>query len=133
MSAFICSKLHIQTIAQAYVNMADHSANVIDVANVLYKENTISVNYRYNETTRISKWKILDKKIKPVTLTQLYKLIQCLDYQSCEHPGWKDSHACKMLELLEATIVPSILNRIDETDASKISNTVAYNNAEWCI
>jgi hypothetical protein len=31
---------------------------------------------------------------------EVFKAIDCLSYQSCEHPGWYSSEACRMLEAL---------------------------------
>ena len=114
MSAFICSKLHIQTIAQHYVQIMK-TGDALEIANILHRENIKSVNYRYDEKTRYRAWKNLND-VQPVSLVQLYKLVQCLDYQSCEHNEWKASKAYSLLVELEATIVPEIVNTPKELE-----------------
>jgi hypothetical protein len=131
MSAFICSKLHIQTIAVNYVNHMQ-KGSAIEIANILYKENVVSVNYRYSLNKKTNGWKTLDKNIKPISLMQLYKLIQCLDYQSCEHFNWPNSDACKILKELEAKIVPELVEFFGFPE-SEFSSIASYNNAKWCI
>jgi hypothetical protein len=131
MSAFICSKLHIQTIAVNYVNHMQ-KGDVIKIANILYKENVVSVNHRYSLNKKTNGWKTLDKNIKPISLMQLYKLIQCLDYQSCEHDNWPNSDACKILKELEAKIVPELVEFTGVTE-SEFSSTKVYNHAKWWI
>lgn len=136
MSAFICSKLHIQTIAFNYVRHIEpnnfSSDRVLQVSNILYKENITSVNHRYREKTKTSGWKKLDKKIEPISLMQLYKLVQCLDYQSCEHLLWQTSDAYKMIKELEAKIVPE-LEEYFGVKEEEFYRLYSYNIAEWSI
>lgn len=136
MSAFICSKLHIQTIAFNYVRHIEpnnfSSDRVLQVSNILYKENIKSVNHRYREKTKTSGWKTLDKKIEPISLMQVYKLVQCLDYQSCEHLQWPLSDAYKMLKQLETKIVPELEEYFGEKE-EKFYRLSSYNNAKWSI
>ena len=88
------------------------------VARILITENIKSVCHRYNEDEATYYFEELSADVtaadrahvKAIQFTpiQLIKLIHCLDYQSCEHPGWKDSLAKRMLDHLEAGLVYQI-------------------------
>jgi hypothetical protein len=138
MSPFICSKKHMQTIAYNYVNLFydqldqnDH--NILAIATILYKENIKSVNWRYDENHVARKYKKLDNSIiKDCSLIQLYKLVLCLDYQSCETTTYINSHAKAILSQIEAKIVPMISSAFGQ-DAHVWYNEPLYNDAEWCI
>jgi hypothetical protein len=82
-----------------------------DVANMLWRENIASVSARYpNESSAtlpgpvgenftitpndISTW---DCVASPV---QVLKSCDCYEYQSCEHPGWKQSEAKQFIDAL---------------------------------
>jgi hypothetical protein len=119
MSAFICSKLHIQTIAQNFVDILKFG-DVLSISNELHKENIKSVNYRYDEKTKCIKWKNVETL--PVSKIQLYKLIKCLEYQSCEHNNWKNSKSYLMLQCMKSVIENG--TNIDSDE---------YDNAKWTI
>ncbi len=137
MSAFICSKKHIQTLAHYYIeffyepqDICDH--NLLTIANILYKENVKSVNYRYNEKTIAGKWKTVDNGIvKDLQYIELYKLVQCLDYQSCETNTYLTSHAKSILQALETKCIVQ-LERVG-VYLDEIHNHQQYYNAEWRI
>ena len=94
MSAFICSDKHIATIAY---NIGSHfSIPSEELASKLKSINIKSVNYRYNEQTRVNKCKMTDW----VTIENRHDiagLIACWIYQSCEDACNVDYHAYKML------------------------------------
>lgn len=80
MSAFVCSDLHIQTIAHdvgAYFEI-----DIQALADKLKAINIDSVNYRYNEKTRKTKCK--GKPQQNLSLNDIAKLINSWCYQSCE-------------------------------------------------
>ena len=83
MSAFILSDKHFTVIAN-YVALCKDNINVIEFANKLKAINIKSVNYRYNEKTRITKCK-LDNSNNYYSKYDVIRLIQCWDYQSCEN------------------------------------------------
>lgn len=75
------------------------------------EENARSVDYRYRETNSRVQHQIGTGDFPPRPLGQLdrvatYKCIECLDYQSCEHPGWVDSHARRNLVALMEHLFP---------------------------
>lgn len=83
MSAYICSDRHIATIANFAANGDLESAQKI--ADSLKRENIKSVNFRYNEKTRATKCNISDYW-KEANINDVFCLVRCLDYQSCERP-----------------------------------------------
>lgn len=105
MSAFLVTKNHID-----YIVTAALSARYMRVENetafgqMLLTENHKSVNARYNEVNAAVPYRFTRSpgKIDPVVAL---KAIHCLQYQSCETDGWKDSEACKLLEQLEGEMI----------------------------
>lgn len=106
MSAFLCSDLHILTVAACIKDATDVNLSVHDVfaiADELRRENVRSVNYRYNERSRHPKgWTVDAVKISNLANVDRLALIDCLDYQSCERPDYEKSHAGKMLKSAHA-------------------------------
>ena len=108
MSAFICSHGHINAIVRFACrhNITTYYDNPCrrwsvagqeqETADLLFAENVKSVNYRYKEespTTGI----LYDPFAPDLRPIEVIKACDCLDYQSCEHPGWQSSLACKLL------------------------------------
>jgi hypothetical protein len=101
MSAFICHLSHITALA---VYAARHrilgftDANAI--GELLHAENVESVNYRYGEHTlprfAMCEW----AAFQAFSEVQILKAARCLHYQSCEHPGWEESNACRIVEAI---------------------------------
>lgn len=99
MSAFICSDRHIATVADHVFADADDAQRFADK---LKRENIKSVNSRYNERTRFT----------PVDMTQSIKdrytpsdvcwMLECLDYQSCEHQDFDRVTITLAIDLLIA-------------------------------
>lgn len=82
MSAFICSDLHIATIAK---HVSDYfKLDCQELADKLKAINIQSVNYRYNEKTRKTKCNIGIKSNILLTLDDVAKLIDSFNYQACE-------------------------------------------------
>ena len=90
MSAFICSDEHIATIAVRYGELIGASTeDVQDIANQLAAINVASVNYRYDEDTKIEPCSL--EEIRPnLSFDDLIALCECLDYQSCELPDYSN-------------------------------------------
>lgn len=102
MSAYICSDKHIATIVKAVFAHPRHQQTV---ANALKRENIRSVNYRYKERTRVTKCNLdeaLQDEVNTYTGHDILKLLDCLDYQSCEHPDYDDSYYNLINRLLSA-------------------------------
>jgi hypothetical protein len=86
MSAFICSDMHISTIAHFIA-----PANAQNLANKLKEINIKSVNYRYGEKSRITKCKFNPKL--DVNNYDISKLIESWIYQCCEDDSNIEFHA----------------------------------------
>ena len=90
MSAFICSDEHIATIAVRYGELIGASTeDVQDIANQLAAINVASVNYRYDEDTKIEPCS-LDEVCPDLSFADLIAMCSCLDYQSCELPEYSN-------------------------------------------
>lgn len=90
-----------------------------DVGQVLWDENVASVEYRYPKSGGDLPGPVLPEghgyvygphrawagDIEPV---QVLKAIHCLEYQSCEHPGWEKSEAHAFLRALEAAAMRAV-------------------------
>ena len=133
MSAFITSDTHIATLAYNYLIMVKEESpddlyqdlnRIRPLARLLLTENTKSVNYRYNKQHGYKLPKTF--KIKKVTIVELYKLIQCWKYQTCEHPNHEKSKAWKMIVELELTILDTVMTGM-------YPFAKEYENAAWDI
>jgi hypothetical protein len=94
MSAFILSDLHFSTIAY-YLEGYNENLNPQELANKLKSINIESVNYRYDEKTRKTKCKLTRDSQMQYTVSDIIRLIDCWDYQSCENPNNIEYHIMK--------------------------------------
>lgn len=128
MSAYVVNQNHISAIVRwaCRNNVSVYYSNPTrslkagqeqEMAEILLAENVKSVNYRYNETAEPEAivYDAFATILKPV---EVIKACQCLEYQSCEHDGWDDSVAKKILDTI--------------TDAA-IRNLPGYDAAPWEI
>lgn len=120
MSAFICNHSHVTALA-VYVarNRILGWTDANEIGEMLHTENVRSVNYRYNETTEADFAMCTWAASHQFSEVQIIKAARCLRYQSCEHPDWDASDACKILE------------EIIGDDATH--NLPGYDEAEWEI
>ena len=90
MSAFICSDLHIASLSKWFTDTKQIESVEItqSIANSLKRINIKSVDYRYDEKSRVLKCSL--KAIKEIDANIALKLAQCLDYQSCELPNYRN-------------------------------------------
>jgi hypothetical protein len=119
MSAFICNHSHITALAvHAARNRILGCTDANQIGEMLHAENVKSVNYRYGEVTKpefaLCEW----AAFRDFSWVQIIKAARCLRYQSCEHPGWERSDACKLLE--------EIIGR-------STGDLPGYDEAEWEI
>jgi hypothetical protein len=99
MSAFICNHSHVTALAvYAARNRLLGRTDASQVGALLHAENVRSVNYRYGEATKpnfvICEW----AAFHAFPPAQIHWAARCLRYQSCEHPGWEESEACRLVE-----------------------------------
>ena len=104
MSAWIVSKAHIDALVTAAFEYGLPPGDASATGYMLWRENHKSVNTRYNQRTRTPAY-IFQRRAVPLTPVEVIKSIHCLDYQSCEHKGWKKSEARKFLQTLESYTV----------------------------
>lgn len=136
MSAWVCSELHINTLATYLAareievewrgspfKCIDHPANV---ATILMAENVASVNYRYGEDDPAV---ITYELVAPLPdLVTVHKLFGCYDYQACEHPGYEQSLA-KMLADAGQRHIEKLLGKTQK----EVEKTAEWDNAPWGI
>jgi len=128
MSAYVVPKAHIATLAFYALGGSHRIGNrfgsMLELANKLAAENQASVNYRYNEAAPVDafasenevvKLARFDLLTKPVAIL---KAIQCLIYQSCEHPAWNESEAKLALAHMRS---------------AAIGELPGYDDAEWSV
>jgi hypothetical protein len=130
MSAFIISEKQIELLATVAAKQyyGDNLVGEITrIAQLLWKENHKSVNYRYSEKNRTPKvipkdYDYYQNLLAQFTPIEIYKLAQCYEYQSCEHDTYAKSKA--------HAIVADILLRCA---SDIIGNLSAYDDAEWAL
>ena len=117
MSAFMVSRLHISCLLNWYDHHANSGRNPlmddgrITLANRLSRENALSVNYCYPnhpaELPHVWDESNIGETYRAPMLSpvQMLKAIRCLDYQSCEHPTWEKSEACRVLREMECCAI----------------------------
>jgi hypothetical protein len=92
MSAWICSDKHIASVVCAVLKEEYRQK----AADMIKKANIRSVNYRYNEHTKITPCDLT--QAEPLLPGDIVKLAHSIDYQSCERPDWYGSKAREQLK-----------------------------------
>lgn len=118
MSCYVCDQKMFSYIASVIFEMADGEMTRYDAVNigrVLYRENCRSVLYRYpSDKDEVNPdFPIVDENdVVSVSLysDEIKKAVDCLEYQSCEHPDWEKSFAKRILD--------SVLTAIDDLPKS---------------
>jgi Large polyvalent protein associated domain 29 len=112
MSAFIVSRKtidHLVTAMHTYVCQSDHPTLR---GQTLWNENIASVAHLYNDDDPANLPGPIGETFayaytqprRTLTPLEVYGLVSCYTYQSCEHPGWESSLACAYMRDLEAAI-----------------------------
>lgn len=131
MSAFIVSDNHINAIVSWMARPENNYGRTMltedcqQVGRVLMEENCKSVGHRYGHHACMAKecadsvesYRFKQDKAKR-SAVEIIKACQCLEYQSCEHDGWSDSQAKRIL---------------DEVQSTAISKLPGYDAASWAI
>ena len=129
MSAFIVDTSHIDAMIRVALNVSQrefHFASVgpygvlthetaDDIGQMLMNENTASVNFRYSEDDLAEPYTYAPFGKMPTAIEGV-KLVQCYEYQSCEHADWETSKAKRFCEVLISYL---------------ISNLPGYDDAPW--
>jgi hypothetical protein len=122
MSAYLVPKEHIDAILASYARALKatrlEKPDLDHIGRALWKENARSVAYRYKEASD-TQWEGYKHTALAVDMTpiQAYKLVDCLEYQSCEHPGWETSEANKLCRRIKDTLIAS---------------TAEWQSGQWC-
>ena len=116
MSAWILSDIHINAILTAYKetwkyrhcskehkDLEPSEKDLTTLGQMLVDENYKSINCRYEEKTEARTFKF--KKTKLYSPIQIWVFIDCYEYQTCEHEGWKTSDAKKFLDKIREEII----------------------------
>jgi hypothetical protein len=99
MSAFQVSDNHIWMIVRAYAELTGEDIDQQDIADRMLCENIRSVNFRYREETEIPEhceqnWpEGFEAARAKYNFADLTRMVQCYEYQSCEHEEWDRSAA----------------------------------------
>ena len=149
MSAFILDNDHIDYLVTAALMLRGRRSiswrvldgrpeavdldNATDVGRMLLAENLASVNYRYNESDGDELVNAYRFKayIEPMVdnarrVPLVLKAIECYEYQSCEHPGWRESPArlfCQRLHSAYIRMLPGYDNAPWEVRRSYSAST----------
>ena len=122
MSAYVVDKETIdQLITGALRAKLFDREEATEKGQMLWRENVISVSYRYNlptrDATELAQYEgdVEAYEYEPVEVDgpAMARVIDCLDYQSCEHDGWQESAAFALLENLRIAFpdTPRIFRR----------------------
>ena len=88
MSAFMCTDYEFAVVAKFLFTDA---ALAQSFADGLKRENLRSVNYRYKERMRfkpVDLAAVSDDSMNHRTMHDALRMLECIDYQSCEHPTY---------------------------------------------
>jgi hypothetical protein len=102
MSAFICSDKQFAVVAKA---LFASPAAAQHFADALKRENIKSFNHRYDETVRFRKVNLDAATYDDVNQYDghdIMCLLACIDYQSCEHHDYNNTHFLLAERLLHA-------------------------------
>jgi hypothetical protein len=106
MSAYVVDKETIDTLIAGALRAKLFGENeATEKGQMLWRENVISVSFRYNlptrDATELAQYEgdCEAYEFTPCDPTgpEIVRAIDCLDYQSCEHDGWEASAAHALL------------------------------------
>lgn len=70
------------------------------VGQILLDANVHSVNFRYSESEPAETYTYAPPRNTRREPVEIIKAVQCLEYQSCEFPEWRESEAARILEAI---------------------------------
>lgn len=128
MSAWLVSKRHVDLLVSGAISYnIIKPSDATEFGRSLWLENERSLAALYGDPVGVSD----DYAYEPYASEDpvaLLKQIQCWDYQSCEHAGFRDSLPCEMMEELEQRILET-----SGVDAEKLGDNPAYAAAPWGV
>jgi hypothetical protein len=106
MSCYICDQKMFSYLASVIFELGKGDitrADAVNMGRVLYRENCRSYLNEYpNDKNSVNMdFPIVDENdVVSVELyyDEIFSAIECLEYQSCEHPEWKKSFSKKILD-----------------------------------
>lgn len=115
MSAWIVSKTHIDYIVTALIAAELTPYSPDETGRMLWRECLASVAYRYPDDAdgdRPGPADFRDSDVDTYTWAEtdaltggaLAKTLGCYDYQSCEHPQWKESESYALVSKLYGSV-----------------------------
>jgi hypothetical protein len=78
--------------------------NATEIGQMLWDENRRSVNHRYNDERDDVAGYTFQRHMADFNPVQALKSLSCYEYQSCEHPEWKQSSAYAFCETLRRAL-----------------------------
>lgn len=119
MSAFVVSKEDIDILVTAHLaleGLAWTNERADAIGRLLWRENVLSVAYRYDMPARRSAEHaayidaITAYRFKPIyaKAAAVAKIARCYDYQACEHTGWEASKARRIVDALMGVFPDSL-------------------------
>lgn len=81
------------------------------VGQILVNQNYRSYNYRYDEAVEPEVFEITPQDLMYVprlTPVETLKALQSYDYQSCETPDYRETAACKLVEIMRQFAIESL-------------------------
>ncbi len=123
MSSWVVSKSHIDVLVSALrAFKVEHNLgrDPVKIGRALWRENVESVAYNYQLRTRDDGRKDemahYERAIEAYTFRELHdlkpgavvKAAHCFDYQSCDHPAWEASEACRTMARLVDKLAQSL-------------------------
>lgn len=124
MSAYVVDKAHVDALVTAglvygrryplrwgadHQHVLDHE-NAGEVGAMLWRENDRSVSYRYSEgPTGYGTDVPYEHKQRPVlSPVAVLKALDCYEYQTCEHPDWRQSQAYQFCDSLRRLVIGAL-------------------------
>lgn len=120
MSAFVVTTAHIDALVRyavdkhvSYTSAVGRTTidkdNASEIGQKLLDENVRSVNYRYHEKDTPESYTFKHvKHVVPLPAVNILKAIDCLDYQSCETPDWRESEAFAILRVIKDVAIRNL-------------------------
>jgi hypothetical protein len=116
--------MRLATAGLAELRKSDKEITADEFGAILWAENVLSVRYRYPDEDPDSlpgtvgddgrgEWSVPYRYTWPhnqrrPTAVEALKLLLCLEYQSCEHPEWRQSEAFRICEALKDSIIGAL-------------------------
>lgn len=134
MSAYLMAPRDLSVLANVPRQFGlPESPDAEAVYSALLDENLASIGYRYPDSPRISDWYdegeslfIYDASAQAETATEALDLCRSYDYQSCEHPTYRESFASRYVEVLRACLEPLVAIEVHAKQEAQALKARAY-------